>query len=238
MRPRASLKRAFTLIEVLLALAIATLVIVAMSTLLFSMGELWGRNADRNLFDLHTRNVTRFIENELAAAALPPSGGSAGAQNTASKSTGSGASGAASTAPVTIQEIRDQAGNTDNYITYEMPNGSRLCVWPDRALPAVVCSLAFREGEGLMLLWHSRFEINYDIDAPRETLITPLVTGMTYDYYDTDAKTWKNETVLQKDNSNQGVLPQRIRLQFAYAGRTAETVIDIPGPPAQGLPML
>jgi hypothetical protein len=221
------------------------MLIVAMTTLIFSMGELWGRNNDSRLFNLHTRNVTRFLENELAAAALPPTGGTGGAQSTATgntRNTGNAASatGAASStsAPVTVQEVRDQTGNSDNYITYELPNGSRLCVWPDRALPSVVCSLAFREGQGLILLWHSRLEINFDIDAPRETLITPLVTGMTYDYYDTDTKTWKNETILRKDNSNQGLLPQRLRLLFAYSGHTAETVIDIPGPPAQGLPML
>jgi prepilin-type N-terminal cleavage/methylation domain-containing protein len=239
----------FTLIEVLIALAIASMLIVAMTTLIFSMGELWGRNNDSRLFNLHTRNVTRFLENEIASAALPPTGGSGGTQNTAAGNTATGntaaaagstttGSAASASAPVTVQEVRDQTGNSDNYITYELPNGSRLCVWPDRALPNVVCSLAFREGQGLFLLWHSRLEINFDIDAPRETLITPLVTGMTYDYYDIDTKTWKNETILRKDNSNQGILPQRLRLLFGYSGYTAETVIDIPGPPAQGLPML
>ncbi|MDF9826129.1 prepilin-type N-terminal cleavage/methylation domain-containing protein [Ereboglobus sp. PH5-10] len=222
-------RRGFTLIEVLIAVAIVSMVIVASTTLIFSMGELWGRNSDVRLFDLHSRNVTRFLESELASAALPPTGGTAGAQSSTSST---------AAAPVTIQEVRDQTGNSDLYLTYELPNGSRLCVWPDRALPGVVCSLACREGEGLILLWHSRLETNFDIDAPRETVITPLVTGMTYDYYDIDLKTWKNETVLRKDNSNQGVLPQRIRLTFTYSGRTLETVIDIPGAPPQGLPML
>lgn len=233
--PRRGRGRAFTLVEILIAMAIASMLIVGMTTLIFSMGELWGRNTDIRLFDLHTRNVTRFLESELAAAALPPSGGAGGTQTT---TTGANANTAATTAPVAVQEVRDQTGNADNYLTYELPNGSRLCVWPDRALPNVVCSLAYREGQGLILLWHSRLEINFDIDAPRETLITPLVTGMTYDYYDTDTKTWKNEPTLRKDNSNQGVLPQRLRLLFSYSGHTAETVIDIPGPPAQGLPML
>ena len=223
---------AFTLAEIMVAMAITATMIVTMSAFLFSMGELWGKNSDRYLFDLHVRNVTRFLAAELASSALPPSGGSAGAQNTAT------AGAAATTAPVTIQEIRDQTGNTDHYLTYELPNGSRLCFWPDRALPGVVCSLAYREGQGLILLWHSRYEINYDIDAPRETVITPLVTGMTYDYYDLDLKTWKNEPILLKDNSNEGILPQRIRLLFTYGERTAETVLDIPGPPVQGLPML
>ena len=223
---------AFTLVEILVAMALTAMVIVGMNTLLFSMGELWGRNTDRVLFELHTRNVTRFLQNELDTASLPPVGGAGGAQQT---TTGSGGT---AVSPVSIQEVRDQTGNSDNYITYELPNGSRLCAWPDRVIPNVVCSLAFREGQGLILLWHSRLETNYDIDAPRETLITPLISAISYDYYDLDAKAWKNETMIRKDNNNTGVLPQRLHLVFTYAGRNVETVIDIPGSPVQGMPVL
>ena len=70
-----NVRSAFTLVEVLVAMAIATLIIVSVTTLLFSMGELWGRNSDARLFDLHARNLTRFIQRELATASLPPVGG-------------------------------------------------------------------------------------------------------------------------------------------------------------------
>src|SRR4051812_3329908 len=71
-RIRRSPGAAFTLIEILLALALVALLLVGLNTFIFSMGELWGQRADVRLFDQHVRAVTRFLEHELRAAALPP----------------------------------------------------------------------------------------------------------------------------------------------------------------------
>jgi hypothetical protein len=208
--------RAFTLLEILLALALTALVLVSLNTFVFSMGELWGRNADVRLFDRHVRAVTRFLDGELRTAALPPSA-SAGAT------------------PIAPQEIKPLNGGTDDLLTYELPAGSRLLVWPDRPLPEVVCSLQARDREGLILLWHSRLETKFNDDPPRETIITPLCTALAYDYYDTDFKTWKTETAIRKDVSGQLVMPQRLRLKFVYGKLKHETVIALPAP-TEGLP--
>lgn len=206
----------FTLLEILLALALTSLVLVSLNLFVFSMGELWGRNAETRLFDRHVRAVTRFLENELRTASLPPAA-------------------AAGTSPIAPQEIRPATGQTENLLTFELPAGSRVLTWPDRPLPEVVCSLQVREREGLFLLWHSRLETRFADDPPRETLLTPLVTALSYDYYDSDFKTWKTETVFRKDNNNQLIAPQRIRLKFTYAKMTRETIIVL-SPPAAGLP--
>ena len=206
----------FTLLEILMALALTALVLVSLNTFVFSMGELWGRNADVRLFDRHVRAVTRFLNDELRAAALPPSA-SAGAT------------------PITPQEIKPQNGTTDNLLTFELPAGSRLLVWPDRPLPEVVCSLQARDRDGLVLLWHSRLETKFNDDPPRETIITPLCTELAYDYYDADFKTWKTETAIRKDPSGQLQTPQRLRLKFVYGKLKRESVIALPAP-TEGLP--
>jgi hypothetical protein len=187
------------------------MMLIALNTFVFSMGELWGRGADVHLFDQHARAVTRFLDHEIRAAVLPPSA-------------------RASSTPVTLEEVRPQAGPTDKLLTFELPAGSRLFVWPDRPLPEVVCSLQVREREGLFLLWHSRLEKNFDTDPPRETLVTPLVTGMTYEYYDPDVNRWTSETALKTDSNGKPVTPQRLRLKFAYNKLTRETVITVPSP--------
>jgi len=207
---------AFTLLEILLALALTALVLVSLNVFVFSMGELWGRNSDVRLFDRHVRAVTRFLENELRTAALPPSV-------------------AAGAAPIVPQEIKPASGTTDNLITFELPAGNRLLVWPDRPLPEVVCSLQARDREGLVLLWHSRLETKFSDDPPRETVITPFVTALAYDYYDPDFKTWKTETTIRKDNTGQLQTPQRLRLKFAYGKMKRESVIALPAP-TEGLP--
>ena len=48
----------------------SALVLVAMNTFVFSMGELWGHNSNRRLFDQHVNAVTRFLQEEVRAA--PP----------------------------------------------------------------------------------------------------------------------------------------------------------------------
>jgi prepilin-type N-terminal cleavage/methylation domain-containing protein len=211
------MKRAgFTMIEILIAVALVGLILVALNTFIFSMGELWGKNTDVRLFNQHVRNVTRFMQEEMERAALPPAGRSG--QNA-----------------IAPQEVKPQNGSTEQMITFELPQGSRLISWPGRALPDVVCSLTVRDREGLILLWHSRLEKNFADDPPRETVITPLVTELDYDYYDADFKRWKTETSLQKDATGQVKSPQRLRFKFTYEKMTRETMITLPSM-TEGLP--
>ena len=211
----------FTLLEILLALALVALMLVALNTFVFSMGELWGRGADVRLFDQHVRAVTRFLEHELRHAALPPSA-------------------VARSTPIGLQQIKPEGGVSDYLFTFELPSGSRLLVWPDpkHPLPEVVCSLQVREREGLILLWHSRLEKNFDTDPPREIVVTPLVNGISYDYYDADANRWTTESTLRPDpaGGTAPLAPQRLRLKFAYGKLTRESVITLPVP-TEALPL-
>lgn len=212
----AAARRAFTILELLLALALVGMVLVALNSFVFSMGELWGRNADLRLFEQHTRAVTRFLEQELRLAALPP------AVRT----------GIPAIAP---QEVRTSSGVTENLLTYELLATTRLISWPDRPLPEVVCSLQVRAREGMWLLWRSRLEKHFDDDPPHEALISPLVSAISYDYYDENFKNWKNEPTLRRDAKNQLESPRRIRLKFTYGKLGRETVITLPVA-AEGLP--
>jgi len=208
--------RGFTLLEILISLALISVVLVSLNTFIFSMGELWGQRSDVRLFDRHVRAVTRFLNRELRTASLPPF-----AQPNST--------------PVGLEEIRPQGGVTEKLLTFELPAGSRLLTWPDRRLPEVVCSLQARPNQGLVLLWHSRLEKNFDTEPPRETVITPLVTGMTYDYYDAQTNHWSNETMLKLDSQGNPIVPQRLRLKFAYQKLTQETVVTLVTP-GQALP--
>lgn len=204
-------RRGFTLMEILLALALVALLLVALNTFVFSMGELWGRRADERLFEQHARAVTRFLEHELRAAALPPAA-------------------RANSTPIALQEIRPQNGMMEKLLTFELPAGSRLFSWPERPLPEVLCSFQVRPNEGLVLLWHSRLEKNFETDPPRETVVTPLVTGLSYDYYEADTNRWTTETTLKMDPQGQPMTPQRLRLKFTYNRLTRESVVTLPAP--------
>jgi prepilin-type N-terminal cleavage/methylation domain-containing protein len=209
--------RAFTLLEVLLALTLVALLLVSMNTFVFSMGELWGQRTDIRLFDQHVRAVTRFLEHELRAAALPPAA-------------------RPNSTPIALQEVQPQNGVMENMLTFELPAGSRLFTWPEQPLPEVVCSFQVRSNEGLVLLWHSRLEKNFETDPPRETVVTPLVSGLVYDYYDADTNRWTSESNLKMDPQGQPMTPQRLRLKFQYNKLTRESVVTLPSP-GEALPL-
>jgi prepilin-type N-terminal cleavage/methylation domain-containing protein len=201
---------AFTLLELMLALALTALLMVGLNWFVFSMGELWGKNTDKRLFEQHVRAVTRFLEHEMLTAALPPAG----------------KAGQAAIAP---QEVRPAGTNSDHLLTFDLPEGSRLIAWPTQPLPEVVCSLLVRDRQGLVLLWHSRLEMHFADDPPHETLISPFVTAMAYDYFDANLKRWTTETALQRDPAAGTYLaPRRIRFTFTYGTLTKETVIALP----------
>ncbi|HTO03533.1 MAG TPA: hypothetical protein VL069_07515, partial [Opitutus sp.] len=71
----------------------------------------------------------------------------------------------------------------------------------------------------------------FEDDPPRETLITPLMSEITYDYYDEAFKNWKNEAQLRRDSDNRMVTPQRLRLKFVYGKLERENVITLPSTP-------
>jgi hypothetical protein len=198
-------------------MALVALLLVSLNTFVFSMGELWGRNSEVRLFDQHVRAVTRFLENELRTAVLPPAA-QAGAT------------------PIALEEIQPQNGLAEHLLTFELPSGCRLFTWPDRPLPEVVCSLQVRPNEGLILLWHSRLEVGFEIDPPRETVITPLVNALAYDYFDPDFNRWTTETELKRDAQGVPLPPQRLRLSFAYDRMKTDRVVTLPAP-GQALPV-
>jgi prepilin-type N-terminal cleavage/methylation domain-containing protein len=209
-------RRGFTLIEVLLAMALVALVLTGLILFVFSMGELWGKNADVRLFDQHVRAVTRFLQREMLKASLPPAA-------------------AVNATPVGVQPVKPSGRSQENLITYMELSGSRILRWPDNPLPEVYCSLEVRRDQGLFMLWHSDLENHFNDDPPRETLVSQFVTALAFDYFDTDFNKWTTETALRTDAGGNPLPPQRLRVTFAYNHLTQEAIVVIPST-GQGLP--
>jgi prepilin-type N-terminal cleavage/methylation domain-containing protein len=209
-------RRGFTLVEVVLSMALVALVLVGMNTFIFSMGELWGKGTDVRLFDQHVRAVTRYLQREMVRATLPPSA-------------------AVNSTPIGVQSVTPSEGSQENLITYMQLEGGRILKWPDVPLPEVVCSLQVRRDQGIFMLWHSDLENHFNDEPPRETLISPFVTGIAYDYFDTDFNKWTTETALRTDSGGNPLAPQRLRLTFTYNGLTRVALVTLPAT-TPGLP--
>lgn len=201
---------AFTLLEILVAVALLGALLLALNTFVFSMGEIWGRNSEQRLFDQHVRAVTRHVENLLRTAALAP-GVLAG--------TGQ---------PLAVQETRGRTGTTEPELTFELPEGDRVLVWPEQPLPDVVCALAVHPDQGLVLHWHSRLEKHFADQPSRSMVLSPFGAALRYDYYQPDFKTWQTQPGLQRDRDGRWRLPDRLILRFVHGRMSAETTVALP----------
>lgn len=202
-------RSAFTLVEILMAVALLGAVLLALNLFVFSMGELWGRNSEQRLFDQHVRAVTRHVDSLLRRAVLAGPG-------------------VANTAAIGPERIRADTGASTQLLTFELPAGDRTLPWPEEPLPDVVCSLEARAGRGLVLYWHSRLETRFDDDPPRALVLSQFGAGLTYDFYDPVGKTWRSTPQLERDAQGKWPTPDRLTLRFVHGKMTAESSLVLP----------
>lgn len=200
-------RRGFTLLEVLLALALLGSLLVALNVFVFSMAEVWGKGRDERLFLQHTRAVTSHVEELLRSAALGPGGGG-----------------------LEIKEVRQENGGEERELAFTLAEGSRLLAWPDQALPDVELSLAVdaREKKGLILHWQSVLETRRESEAPRTTVVSPFVESLGWDYYDDSFKRWETLDEPKREPDGTYLVPQRLRVRFVLGQLTAERVVRVP----------
>lgn len=201
-RPR----RGFTLLETLISLALLAVLMLTINTFLFSMTELWGGKRDQRLFDQHVRAATRLVRETLEQATIAP--GSAG---------------------VAIKEVADGLGSTEPRLSFLLGDAGRLADWPEAPLPDVDFSLYVDPEKGLALQWQSRLEINRDRTDLHDTILSPFVKSLAYEYYDADLKTWKlEEEPVHEDGGTAWKKPARLHLRFERGSLKQEVVLDLP----------
>lgn len=204
-RRRASRARAFTLLEVLLAIALLGSLLVALNIFVFTMAEVWGQGREERLFAQHARAVTVHVEELLRRAALGPEGGG-----------------------LEVKEVKLESGGEAPQLAFTLAEGSRLIAWPEGPLPDVEMSLGVAEREGLRLHWQSRLEIDRDLEAPRSVVVTPFVVSMGWDYYDENFRRWETFEEPKREVDGTYPLPRRIRLRFLHGKLSLERVLRVP----------
>jgi len=200
------IRRGFTLLEMLVSLAILGVLMVTLNTFLFSMSELWGGGRDQRLFDQHARAATALVRNAFELATFGPS-----------------ASG------VALQDVDDGAGTTKPRLSFLLADAGRLADWPEAPLPDVDFNVFVEEGRGLVFQWQSRLELERDKTDKHETVISPFVAAIHYEYYDADLKEWKVEDEpVNETGSTAWKKPVRIHLMFERGTLKSEKVINLP----------
>ena len=204
---RARVRRAFTLIEVLLAITLLGSLLVALNVFIFSMAEVWGEGRDERLFAQHARAVSLHVEELLRSAALGPGGSG-----------------------LSVAEVKQANGGEELELAFTLPAGSRLLSWPGAPAPDVEMSIAVdrREKQGLILHWQSLLELRRDTEAPRTTVISPFVVSLGWDYYDEAFRRWETLEEPKREADGTYVLPKRLRLRFEHGKLKSERVLRVP----------
>jgi prepilin-type N-terminal cleavage/methylation domain-containing protein len=203
---RAKLHRGFSLLEMLVSLALLGILMVTLNTFLFSMSELWGGGRDQRLFDQHARAATALVRRAFSEATLAPGGSG-----------------------VALKDVDDGAGTTAPRLSFLLPDAGRLADWPEAPLPDVDFNVFVEEGRGLVFQWRSRLELERDLTDRHETVISPFVTGLRFEYFDPELREWTVEDEpVQEPASTAWRKPARVHLVFERGALKATKVIDLP----------
>ncbi len=167
--------RGFTMVEVLMAMALGGLVLAAASALLVTLAQAWAnRPATRDAFDAHVNGVAHFLTAVLEEATLP-----------AVTKQGDQA--------VDLQRPVGFSESDSPLVHFYLREAPPLFVWPKGVATRAHVYLYFDDREGLSFLWFSELqelEKNdegrlepEDEDELKKTLISPFCSEIYYCYY-------------------------------------------------------
>ncbi len=207
----------FTLLEVLLAILLASGIMTAVLLLTVGLGDIWrGTTPVRNL-EVHSRQVVDFLKRGFRRA-LP-----------------------VETDGLTYIFLDHTSGqfNTSGtpLLTWEVREADGIIPWQDRSLPYVIYQLEVIDDVGLVLYWQSRLEVDFEEVPPRQTLISAFVTDIEYHYYDSELELWELEEEPRTNTERRYDIPRRIKIVFeAGEEEPLSYVINLPNP-NEGIPV-
>lgn len=218
--------RGFSLVEVLLALAIGGLVLMAATALLVTISQAWAnRPATRDAFDAHVNGVAHFLTTMLEEATM-------------SDSTSPGKGTVVLERPVGFSE------SDDPLISFYLREAPPLFFFPRGSASRVRCYFLLDDQDGFNLLWFTELqELEKNEKGVREpededdlfrTLISPFCTEVFYCYYGEedalpdDIKDWEIKPELEENlQSGQFRIPAFIKLLFRWEEEELERTVTI-----------
>jgi len=237
-----SAQSGLSLIEVVLAIAVAGFVLTSAVSLLVSVTSIWSEHSERHFFADHVDGVIEFLDATFAASGfeivnnpsinqrLPDEEPSEDAPETTQESNSLISS---SNEPIRWGWPPGFARYREPLLNFSMSDDSPILVGlKNTPTLGISAFLYFDSDEGLSLLWHSMIqETVEDINDLSRTLISPLVKKVTYIYWDERFETWEEEQQpLEGDGQEQYILPRFVKLRFEYEGVTKERILTIPVP--------
>lgn len=190
-------RRGFTLIEIICALAIGSMLLAFATQFLVDINRDWAVRDEARFFEEHVDGVVRFLDGMLR------------------KNIGDHRLSEEERYPV-LEYPPGMPDLGEPVIKFRFVEGSPLLVAPDDPPGPVTAYFAIEEEEGLVIYWHSdlRPEID-DVSEMNRTLVTPWLAGGSFIYYEEEDEQWEEEEELRREG-DEPVYPDRVKLTFRY----------------------
>ena len=222
------MKKGFSMMEVLVALALGGLLLVSSTDLLVSISKRWiDGPSSKDAFDAHVNGVSRFLTAVMEEATVPTL-----------NSSGNQA--------IDLRRPVGFSDSEDPLIHFYLRDAPPFFVWPKGPAQRVHAYLYFEEGEGLSIAWFSELQelekneegemAPEDEDELFKTLVSPFCEAIHYCYYgdeddgELDIKEWEYPTDLRESEKTEGKfqLPAFIKLVFRGEEEGLDRTITIP----------
>ncbi len=186
MRCKADTSAGFTLIEILIVLALGGLLLVAVSSLMFGIVKLSNDMRSQPYFDAHADNCVRFLtylfETPNRTGTSQQQGGGNAARGQQGQEAGT----------LAWKQIPGASFADDPVLSITVEEEMPLLLDEEEGQPGSAdLYLQFDEDYGLVLHWQSEEITENDSDATRNILVSPLITAMRYLFYDVEDDQWE-----------------------------------------------
>ncbi|MBQ6533700.1 MAG: prepilin-type N-terminal cleavage/methylation domain-containing protein [Opitutales bacterium] len=207
------MKRAFTLIEVVLAMSVSAVVMFGCCALMFDMFSVAERLERGWSLKPHADGVERFLRSAVSESLLTHP----------SRIENALASYPSKTLAISVPPESETSG--EYRLTFGVEGAHPLFVSPTGFSPEKICWLVF-DGDGLSLVWrHANAEFENSAAGVYKTVLSPFVKKIGY-IYDGDSG-WEEEDEI--DDTDSSKLPYFIRLHFERGGEKTERIVPLSG---------
>ena len=222
------MRRGFSMIEVLIALAIGGLLLVSATDLLVLISKRWAEGpSSKDAFDAHVNGVARFLT-AVVEEATPPVLNRSGNE------------------AIDLRRPVGFSDSDDPLIHFYLREAPPFFVWPKASASRIHAYLYFEDGEGLSILWFSELQelekneegnmVPEDEDELFKTPISPFCEEIYYCYFGEegdgpeDIKEWEYPTDLRESEKTEGKfqLPAFVKLIFRGEEEDMDRTITIP----------
>ena len=219
--PHAPARRgAFTLVELLAAMAIAGLVMAGACVLMFNTSMAARYFEEGEPFDVHVNGVENFVTYCFRNAAFP-------------EGMESGLTGGADTpeAPIVWGLPPESFLNERKKLCFGVLDDRPFFISRRGFSPEKIAWLDFRERDGLYLVWRFVKNESYDEydEAPLyESLLSPYVNAFEYVYVDSDGNwTFEGDSEYLPVGISDGTMPNYVRISFERGGEKFSCTVPL-----------